>query len=369
MSVFDCHVRTDTSPKVLSESIFTFWNRSGKPSSEACRELIEGWVSHLPEAEQDNLRSRFRSGSDHDCGAAFQELCLHEFLLRQQCTVFLHPLLPGTTNHPDYRVLQPDRTEFILEAVASTTLSRGPEINPLRNPIRDRLQKLRLDGFYIGIDELTAGTRAIAWRSVERHINEQIKKVAADRFGSIPLPPLTTVDGWRLKLTLWPRPSDADSGVSYEGWSGTAEGPASALVASLRKKGSRYGELGLPFVVAVNSFDVMCTDHDFDRVLFGDPPNSAMIRPQSGFWGAPAAPLFRRVSAVLFTKNLWPETVLMGQVQACLYFNPWAHLPYRGVFSALDSVEYVNGVLQRKRGVPLHHLLGVTARTSHELGF
>jgi len=158
--------------------------------------------------------------------------------------------------------------------------------------------------------------------------------------------------------------------VNYEAWSGNATAAALALVASLRKKGGRYGDkLGLPFVVALNSFDVMCTEHDFDRVLFGDRPDSAMIRPQSGFWGTPATPLFRRVSAVLFTKNLWPETILLGQVQACLYFNPWAHLPYQGVLSALDSVEYVDGVLKRKAGAPLHELLGVSARPAHELGF
>jgi len=262
-------------------------------------------------------------------------------------------------------VLEPSGAKFILEAATSTALSRGPEVNPRRNRIRDRLQKFKPAGFYVGINELTAGTQDLAWRSVETHVTEQIKKVAADRFGHISIPPLETVDGWRVRLTLWPRVHDADSVINYEAWSGSATGPAPGLLATLRSKGGRYGEqLGAPFIVALNSFDAMCTDNDLGRTLFGDRPHSAMIRRQSGFWGTAANPVFRRVSAVLFTKNLWPETILIGQVQACLFLNPWAHLPYEGVLSKLDTVRYVDGVLQRGSGISLHQLLGVTPQDS-----
>jgi hypothetical protein len=52
-------------------------------------------------------------------------------------------------------------------------------------------------------------------------------------------------------------------------------------------------------------------------------------------WRRTGAPKHTRVSAVLFTKNLWPATLLMGQVYACLYLNPWPAHPYIGVLTEL----------------------------------
>lgn len=116
------------------------------------------------------------------------------------------------------------------------------------------------------------------------------------------------------------------------------------------------------YVTAVNSLDVMRTDHDFEKTLFGDvlqtstTPGSRSL----SFWGRPKAPSHRRVSAVLFTTNLWPATLLMGQVYACLYLNPWANEPYSGMLTRLPTFRFENGTLCESRGVPLHILLNAT---------
>jgi hypothetical protein len=95
---------------------------------------------------------------------------------------------------------------------------------------------------------------------------------------------------------------------------------------ALKRKGGRYGnQLAMPFVIAVNSFDCMLTNRDFEEALLGE----------CGFWGTVGAPMFQRVSAVLFTKNLWPPTLLTGQVYSCLYLNPRAKQPYAGVLTKL----------------------------------
>jgi hypothetical protein len=84
----------------------------------------------------------------------------------------------------------------------------------------------------------------------------------------------------------------------------------------------------MPYVIAVNAADVMLTDRDFEETLFGVRPGitiSGMTHKLArGFWGTENGPQHQRVSAVLFTKDLWPATVLMGQVYACVYLNPWA---------------------------------------------
>jgi hypothetical protein len=359
LTVFDCVARTDTTRKKRSEGLFAYWNRSARPGTNASRELIEDWFSRVPAAEQAELRSRFRRDVEMDC-SPFQELCLHEFLLRQNCALSFHPALSGTDKRPDYRVLQPNGTDFILEARSSSAISTGPQINTRRNRIRDWLQDFKLPGFSIGIGELTAGSRDIPRRSIERHIREEAEKNSTNDSSFFPIRPFETADGWRLRLDLIRSLGNADSGeVRYESWSRVGISPSFALLAALRKKGGRYGdELDLPFVIALNSSDSMSGDRVFDQTLFGESQTSNSPRSSSGFWGTAEDPVYRRVSAVLFTANLWPETILTGQVWACLYLNPWAHRPYHGVLTKLDTVKYENGVLRRDPGTPIHRLLG-----------
>ena len=78
-----------------------------------------------------------------------------------------------------------------------------------------------------------------------------------------------------------------------------------------------------------------------------------------GFWGTESAPNHRRVSAVLFTKNLWPATVLMGQVYACLYLNPWAERPYAGLLTELPTFRFENREVREYPGRPWHELMNL----------
>ena len=71
-----------------------------------------------------------------------------------------------------------------------------------------------------------------------------------------------------------------------------------------------------------------------------------------------------RVSAVLFTKNLCPPTLLMGQVYTCLYLNPWPTQPYAGVLTKLETFRHENGEVREDPGAPLHTLLKLRLRDS-----
>src|SRR4051812_27707401 len=108
LKVFDPDVKTDIRVKNLSESTFSFLNRSAKHGSAASRALIEDWFSHVPGAEQQEVRSRFRCGDDIQFGTAFQELFLYEFFRRQKCELRFHPSIAGTTKRPDFQIREPD---------------------------------------------------------------------------------------------------------------------------------------------------------------------------------------------------------------------------------------------------------------------
>jgi hypothetical protein len=77
-----------------------------------------------------------------------------------------------------------------------------------------------------------------------------------------------------------------------------------------------------------------------------------------GFWGTENAANHRRVSAVLFTKNLWSATVLTGQVYTCLYLNPWAERPYKGLLTLLPTFRFENGEAQEFPGKMWYELMG-----------
>jgi hypothetical protein len=122
----------------------------------------------------------------------------------------------------------------------------------------------------------------------------------------------------------------------------------------------------MPYVIAVNSSDMMHGYRDFQGTLFGSPPQFAApgSPPDIGFWGTAAAPKHTRVSAVLFTTNLCAPTVLMGQVYACLYLNPYSSQPYDGVLAKLRTFRLENGEVREYPGAPLHNLLKLRLRDS-----
>jgi hypothetical protein len=120
----------------------------------------------------------------------------------------------------------------------------------------------------------------------------------------------------------------------------------------------------MPYVIAVNSSDAMLTDRRFKETLYGRQREVTDSRVERGFWGTARSPTRRHVSAALFTQNLWPETLLMGQVPTCLYLNPWAAQPYDGVLTRLPTFRVENGSLREYAGGPLHKLLKLRKRDS-----
>jgi hypothetical protein len=362
-TIFDTIRSTDVSGKLRIESTFAYLNRSARPGSAASRVLLETWLSRVPVAEHADFCSRFRSGDNVQFTSALQELTLHELLRRQGCKLRFHPKVSGTTKQPDFNVRQPKAPEFLLEACTSTEIASGPESSPRADRIRDFLQGLDLQGYLLGIDELKEGSKDLQQKLLARHIDDGIKAAAAgyaDKSISIPL--LTTDDGWRIKLTAFPtaRYGTRTGTVMQEAWGRTWDGPSYPLRDSLKKKAGRYGnQLAMPYVIAVNSSDVMLTDRDFEETLFGARPDIVVTdsRLKRGFWGTATAPNHRRVSAVLFTKNLCEPTLLMGQVYACLYLNPWPEQPYEGVLTKLPTFRFEDGILREQAGAPLHKLL------------
>jgi len=367
-SVFDTIRRTDLSGKKRREQTFAYLNRSARRGYAVSRLLIETWLSRVPAPLQVDFCTRFRCGREADFTSALQELTLHELLMRQGCKLVFHPNVSGTTKLPDFRVEQPGKPDFILEACTSLAIWSGPKSNPRANRIRDFLNGLDFGGHLICIDELTAGSRDLPQRTLERHIANVIGRTAVGYTAeSITIPPLVTADGWTIRLTAFPpMPDGTCSSIKMmEASDGPRNGPSYPLRSALEKKGGRYGDqLAMPYVIAVNSSETMLTFRDLEETLFGAGPEAGAMdgRTSRGFWGTTLTPNYRRVSAVMFTWNLWPATLLMGEVYACLFLNPWAEQPYEGALTNLPTFRSENGTLRKYSGMPLHTLLKLRPR-------
>ncbi len=372
--VFVERTRTDREPKRIEETPYSFLNRSARPGDEKTRSLIETWVADLSDAEWVFLCPRFKSRSARsyiDFTTAFQELFLHQLLLRLGCEVACQPPVDGRMEVPDFAVSQPNCEKFLLEACTSFKDPNGP-VRDARNEVaRDFLGRLDIGDVRLSIRELTPGTGSLPQNALKRHILKALDCDSNELKSEIPIPDFTQ-HGWLIRLMGHKVESDGTSGsILCEVWGRTWSGPDFSLKDRLKEKGKRYGkDLPVPLVVALNSVNTSHSEVDFYDTLFGapqdsyidgQPPNNRLSR---GYWGAAENPKHQQVSAVLFTLNVRPETVLMGRVQPCFYLNPWATHSYEGILTTLRTARLVDGVIRFSGGTSLNKILNVAVEPS-----
>ena len=132
-------------------------------------------------------------------------------------------------------------------------------------------------------------------------------------------------------------------------------------------KATRYGDLDLPYVVAVNAMSDYADEENAIDALFGslavvvrrteagyeDEPT----RMPDGAWRGRSGSINTRVSAVLSTERLTPWSV--GQRQARLIVNPCAQKPLPELSLGIDVLRVQAPVLRRFPGEDLRSLFGL----------
>jgi hypothetical protein len=135
-------------------------------------------------------------------------------------------------------------------------------------------------------------------------------------------------------------------------------------------KAGRYGDLDLPYVIAVNSLDEKSVDRiDVMDALCGketfvlsSSPSGAIGEPQmkrrpNGAWTGKSGPRYRRVSAVLLAIRVTPWTI--GSAGVLLIHNPWAHRPYDCELTQLPQGVAKEGRMHWQDGLSLAKALGL----------
>lgn len=344
--VFSDIQRSDWRSKHYSEPSFTYLDESARDEAVGVRAMIEEWFAHYPSEQRDRLLKRFRSTDETTHLSGFFELYLHELARRFGYDTRVNECDGSDTRHPDFEIIGESGSVF-LEATLVTEASLLPmKVLRMKDRFVDEMnRRVASPDFFLhlhesGIPSSTPPSKKLAaelqgW--VETLDPEDALRVHREK-GFAALPSYRVQhDGWRMHFVAqaWRPASRGKPGLPVIGSRGGGGGPidrVGAIRKSVKKKARRYGELGRPYLVAVN----VCHEFSVDETEFDDALLSGTKVRGSGdaVWVGPTGPRNRGLSSVIAACNLNPWNV--AKQGLVLYENPWSRQPYSGPFQSLS---------------------------------
>ncbi|WP_132154857.1 hypothetical protein [Kribbella antiqua] len=342
MTIFSATIRTDASPRSHGDSQFQFLDRVSGPYWDQVRGLIEDWFCRLcPEAQAD-VRGRLRSTDDRQSKGAFFELYLHECLLRMGYSVTCHPEVDGTSRRPDF-LAEKDGRRIYVEARSASSSDAAVGKSARVNAVYESLDRLDSPNFFLWIDVARQGDAPLRARPLRGRLEKWLAGLDPDDHTLVgkrrdDLPGVTHEDaGWRIEFRALPRSPEARGrrGARPLGIFGGGDAQlvhdVEGLRGALADKGSAYGSLGAPFVIAVASSSNFLDDDDVLNALYGTEvvefrtfadgtESTVRTRKPDGYWFGGDRWDHRGVSAVLVVKNLHPAFV--GRQQHTIWEHP-----------------------------------------------
>jgi hypothetical protein len=375
LTLFDQIERQGTGQQLYAQPDFDYLNKSVRPGVEVIRQTLEEWFSRYPVAQQPELRAQFRS-DNHQHRSAHFELVLHELLLRLGVTVEVHPAIQGINQRPDFLATSPSGARWYLEAVLATNQSRKEAAAEARkNQVYDAINQLNSLDFFIGINPLGSPETPPSGQHIRAFLTKRLAGLNRDEIAALlqrpDVPGFEGLPHWRYEHDGWtidffPLPkSDAlrgQAGVRPIGLEFGAFQPLrtkETIRNAVQQKAGRYGELALPYVVAVNVLSDFVDRTDEVEALFGGRTWPGEGRVANGVWRGTAGPQNTRVSGVAVFERL--EQSNLPRVVSCLYHNPWAARPYQGELDRLNHAAVHQNRIQFHDGESLGTILGLPA--------
>jgi hypothetical protein len=386
MTLFDDITRSDQRLARDNEPLFDYYNTSDRPSVAGIRTILETWFQRMPESAKTELRARFRSHTDSQHQSAFFELYLHELLCCMGFAATLHPNVPGNVRtHPDFVVSQGDISCCYLEATLALPSGNETAENARIAQVYDTLNAMESPSFFLAIRLRGAPATPPPGARLRRDLARWLSGLDPDVLGhtleTMGLDGLPSYewshDGWDLSFLPIAKPPSLRSqqGIRPIG----VKMPETRIVHShssiktaVCNKAAKYGDLALPFVVAVNVRDWFRFARDLDimNALFGEenvtdtqrPDGTIDRRPgrsRNGAWFGPQGPQNTRVSAALVSLNMdvWN---MAGQSPKMIH-NPWAARPLSHDLWPLPqlSPNLPENRLESKAGLTASEVLGL----------
>ncbi|MGO7554292.1 MULTISPECIES: hypothetical protein [Rhizobium] len=347
MALFDTKKRTRTSPMRPGEKSYDFYDTAGRASFDIYRDLVNGWISEFPDAEQAEVISRMKIGTNAQYEQTLAEIVIFLALTRLGHLVEIHPECPHPTHRPDFLVR--NHQGDVLAYVEVTSFGPDQKIvarDHREAEIYNALETVDLPaGWLLGYEVDVHGAGSPSLNKLKTEVEQWAQEVCGEDSTQMPRRIFEAQD-WRIDLTLL---GGFRKDKQYERKIGAAMAgvrevsPQVDLRLALRNKARKYRIENVPYVIVVadckNSIPV--GDHVEDTLIDGLFGTRHVVfkkladgsfetfddRGDDGFWGRHGAPRNRNVSAVaiLPEPNLWK--LRDDRWQPIIAYNPFAINP------------------------------------------
>lgn len=330
LKLFDDLKRTKLDYAVSSESIFEFYNHTARPGFQYIRELLQSWFDNYdaPTDKRHRLRTEFRSEEDKQHLSAFFELYLYQLFKSQGFKVDVEP--EWTQGRPDFLLTTHDGKQILLEATGTYPKKVFGPAKKRQNSVIEYLNK-QLDSpdFFLHLMFTSSSSDNPTPAKIKRFVERKLTKLDYDTVvqnGSYPSF-VWEYEAWTIKFTVSPkytkrgkpgvRPIGSVTSVDY----GVDDGDiTSNIKSSIDRKDGHYGELSIPYILAVNVSDVFKVEHSIFDALFGVHSSG-----KDSAWLFGNEYQMTRMSAIVFFNWLRPET--MHITNPVVWHHPGANIP------------------------------------------
>jgi len=374
--IFDDKPRDRREPMREGERLFDFYDTCAVDTFVTYRALVNEWVSEMPTADAAKLINDMRKGSNAQFKSALCELIVHRMLHRLGYLVEIHPRLAHTTNQPDFLAKDTKgRPLCYVEATAThfanAETSQANREAQLYNAID---LKARLpSGFVLGysLEQTGAASPKSTWFAAEigKWARQNAEEARQKELGAS-----FERDGWRVEVTLHQCSHKPKSAIGISSGGARWLAPEIELRNALDEKGSKYGDLGAPYLIVVaDARGEVMSSHDVSEALtvalLGYEVNperldaagmdqSPLIR-ESGFWFGRGHPDNVHVSAVLFMPDAEITQLRRSERGGIVAQNPWAKYPLSPDFLPLQQLRALDNQWRHVEGAKTADVLGI----------
>ncbi|MCA1373567.1 MULTISPECIES: hypothetical protein [unclassified Bradyrhizobium] len=376
MSIFDDIPRDDLGPPLQDETQFAYLNRSGRAEAARVREKVDAWFAAYPESHRDALVARFRSAIDDQHRSAFFELFLYHMLLARGLKVLeIEPKLEHTDKSPDFLVENAKGDRFYVEAVQASGLSAQQVAAQARlNTALSAIDSTPSPLHFLDLRVTGSPTAPLSTKKLKTALKSWIAGLPADETARQASPFVWEEHGAKIQLNAWTRnkPDKKGRAIGVRRSPVMRIDPSQEIRPGLRKKASRYGKLDHPYLVAINALSTHHSELAVIDALLGTPyvqlskgPNGEEIvehrrRPDGVWYGPPdGQPQNTRLSGVLALMKIDPWN--FASKTGLLIPNPWTQKPLPQLGLGTDELVIVDEEYERKKGQPMHELVGLPA--------
>jgi len=245
-----------------------------------------------------------QSGDDKHFASAFWELYLHETYHRGEWIIEIEPQVPNATTRPDFLVSKDDVTYYVE---ARFLFEGGDDSEAARlNKVLDTINHIDSGPYFLCISILKIGSGTPPTGNMKKELESwcacldpEVMRTGGDQL----------IHEWRcgdwdivFRPIYGARQSGERTVVGYGYGYGSPDVDTRRLLAALEDKGSKYGNLPYPLMIAVDLSASFLPDDCAAQALFGTAADSCLT--QRGYWGRQGQPEHRNTAGILVASGL-----------------------------------------------------------------